>query len=166
MMTGDLTAPSRRLRAAIREANIPRPKGEFRAMDSRSPEFNRLIELVLDSNLAESKLMVTFHRNPRAGDKRPLDYSRETPFYQLSKAILEGFDFETDSEEGYRVLDLLPTYYLLGPARDVIPRILNTLRHPPADTCPIAHSYPAGTCIINVHFHFKKFSFAGRFYRE
>jgi hypothetical protein len=164
-MQEDLQAPPRTLRPALRQAGIHVPENDLVAVDSRSTEFNRLIQIVLGSKLASSKVMITFHRNPKPGDKRPADFNSQSPFYQLSEAVLEGFEYEAHPDDNGKP-DLIGSYYLLGPAREVIPRVLSVLRAPPADSCPIAHAYPSGTCIINVHFHFKNWAFAGRVYRD
>ena len=168
-LNDELSPPPRKLLQEIRKAGIPIQNGLNNcALDARSTEFNRLIELVLSSSLSDKKIAISFNTNPKQGDQLPPppECDNEAPFRQITDAILDGFEYITDNSPSEHVHSLLASFYVLGPVRDVLPRILETLQRPPKESCSVTHRYPKGAYITNVHFVFGKWFFAARFYRE
>lgn len=167
-LNDELTPPPRKLLAEIRKYGIPIRNGlnEW-ALDARSTEFNRLIELILSSSLSDKKVAISLHHNPKQGEERTHPPCSEwTPDRQITNAVLEGFDYITDDVPPPYQRNLAASFYVIGPARDAIPGVIEILTKPPKESCPISHAYPKGTYVANVHFVFFKWFFAARFYRE
>lgn len=151
--------PSKALKVELEEAGI-RVGGPFglRTYAAGSSQLSTLLRILSNDELAQSSVCVWMHYMPGAGDVKLWSVGMKMdPMRELTAEITHGIEFWHDNLPPCDSLAIVP--HTLRPAIIGISKIIQTMSHPPPDTCPIAFALPEGTYIGHAEFHFTNFSF-------
>ena len=162
------TGPSRTLRRRLALAGIPTlntvPLLPVYAVDS--DEFQKILEYISDDQLGDGQLVARFYHSPCDDEIALIDLMEDEhfdPFDELTVAILKGLECSWIPQKPTANLDT--AFYQLKPVKEALRKIVNTLQHPPVDTCPNCYPVPVGTYMSNVRFELGNWVFEITVYR-